>query len=367
MDFLIQLIPTILVLGLLIFIHEMGHFIVCRMTRVRVEKFSIGFGPEIFAWQSKETRYVVSAIPFGGFVKPQGETSEEQPAGASATREGDYLAAPIWARISIVVAGAAMNYILAFVLFALIFMMGKPTLAPVIGDFMEGYPAKESGLQKGDEVVAVGGRPVTSWVELTSRIMDNESDSLALDIKRQTRVVQIVIQPKVEEGKDAFGDKTRLNRIGIMPSEKYMIEKYGFLESFQKGWDALWITTWMTYKALWRLITGRLSLKALSGPIGIVVVTGKAAQLGFVYLLQLTALISATLAIFNLLPFPALDGGHLLFLTIEAIFRRPVSLKIQERLTQIGFFLLIVLMVVVMYNDLVNLHFFEKLKSMFLR
>ncbi len=366
MDFLIQLIPTIIVLGLLIFIHELGHFIACRMTGVKVEKFSIGFGPEIFAWQGRETRYVVSVIPFGGFVKPQGETAEELP-DPSFLKEGDYLKAPLWARIFIVVAGAAMNYLLAFVLFAAIFMMGKPILSAVIGDFIDGYPAKESGLLKGDEVVAVNGKPVANWIDLTSGIMDNESDKLLFDVKRKNKIEQIIIAPKVEEGKDVFGDVKKLNRIGIVPSEQYTIEKYGFFESIEKGWDALWMTTWMTYKALWRLVTGRLSLKTLSGPIGIVVITGKAAQLGFVYVLQLTALISATLAIFNLLPFPALDGGHLLFLTIEAIFRRPVSLKVQERLTQAGFVLLMVLMVFVMYNDLVNLNFFGKLKEVIMK
>lgn len=366
MHFLIELIPTIIVLGVLIFIHEFGHFLACRMTQVKVEKFSIGFGPEIFTWQGGETRYVISAIPFGGFVKPQGESQSEltEPA---VPRKGDYLASPLWARIFIVVAGAGMNYLLAFVLFASIFMIGKPTLSTTIGDFVDGYPAKVSGLQKGDKVIAVNGASVLNWIDLTEKILDNESSVLVLDVTRKGASQQITISPKIELGKDAFGDVKKLNRIGIMPSNEYIFEKYGFIKSIQNGWEALWQTTWMTYKALWRLVTGRLSLKTLSGPIGIVVITGKAAELGFVYVLQLTALISATLAIFNLLPFPALDGGHLLFLTIEAIIRRPVSLKIQERLTQAGFLLLMVLMVVVMYNDLVNLQVFEKIKHTFVR
>jgi len=366
MHLLLQIIPTIIVLGLLIFIHELGHFIACRMTRVKVEKFSIGFGPEIFAWQGKETKYVISIIPFGGFVKPQGESVEDL-GGEVIPREGDYLKASILARIFIVIAGAAMNYILAFVLFSFIFMVGKPTLSNVVGDFVDGYPAKESGLQKGDEIIAINGAKVANWMEVTEKIMDNEKESIDFEVVRNNTVQRIVISPKVEQGKDIFGDVKRMNRIGIMPSQEFTYEKYGFLQSFQKGWIVLWDTTRMTYKALWRLITGRLSLKTLSGPIGIVVITGKAAELGIVYVLQLTALISATLAIFNLLPFPALDGGHLLFLTIEAIFRRPVSLKVQEKLTQAGFLLLMVLMVVVMYNDLVNLQFFEKIRSMMFR
>lgn len=366
MHILLQIIPTIIVLGLLIFIHELGHFIACRMTGVKVEKFSIGFGPEIFAWQGKETKYVISIIPFGGFVKPQGESVEEL-GGEAHPREGDYLKAPILSRIIIVVAGAFMNYLLAFVLFAFIFMVGKPTISNKVGDFVEGYPAKESGLQKGDEIIAINGTQVANWMELTEKIMDNEKSSIDLDVLRNGKTEHIKISPKVEQGKDAFGDVHRMNRIGVMPAQEYTYEKYGFLKSAQKGWDVLWETTRMTYKALWRLVTGRLSLKMLSGPIGIVVITGKAAELGIVYLLQLTALISATLAIFNLLPFPALDGGHLLFLTLEAIFRRPVSLRIQERLTQIGFVLLMALMVVVMYNDLLNLQFFDKIKHVFSR
>lgn len=363
MNFILQLIPTLIVLGLLIFIHELGHFIACRMTRVKVEKFSIGFGPEIAAWQGKETRYVLALIPFGGYVKPQGESVEEIGKG-NLPREGDYLKAALGARMFIVIAGAAMNYILAFLLFVAIFLMGKPSLAPVIGDFVEGYPALTSGLQKGDRVIAVNGGPVTDWMELTEKITFNESPEMVLNVVRQSREIPITIKPKIEEGKDLFGDVKPMRRIGILPGEEYVFERYGFLKSVEKGWEILWYTTWMTYKALWRLVTGRLSLKNLTGPVGIIVITGKAAQLGIVYLLQLTALISATLAIFNLLPFPALDGGHLLFLTIESIFRRPVSLRVQERLTQIGFILLMVLMAVVLYNDLVNLQVFEKLKQM---
>ncbi len=353
-----SILITILVLGLLIFLHEGGHFIACRMTGVRVEKFSIGFGPELFAWQGKETRFTISAIPFGGFVKPQGEDLSELGEDYE-PKEGDYLKAPLWARMVIVSGGVFMNFLVAFILFSAIFMVGKPTLSSSVGGFVEGYPAEKSGLLVGDKIISVNNVSVSNWTELTSQILTNDSIQILLNVKRENKVEQIVIKPQVEEAEDMFGDKKKLTRIGIKPSDEYAIEKYGVAESFKQGGITLYNTTTLTLKALGRLVTGQLSLKNLAGPIGIIAVTGKAAEMGIVYLLQLTALISATLAIFNMLPFPALDGGHFLFLSIEAIFRKPVSLKVQGIATQIGFLLLMILMVVVMYNDLVNLKFFD--------
>jgi len=359
-----SILLTLLVLGLLICIHEWGHFIACRMTKVKVEKFSIGFGPKVFSWKGQETEYVLAAIPFGGFVKPQGENLEELGEDYK-PKKGDYLNASLFSRILIVVAGAAMNFVLAWFLFTAIFMVGKPTLTPVIGEFVEGYPAQVSELKVGDEILSVNGNAISNWTELTNEIINNETNQILLNVSRDDREKQVLIKAKVEEGQDVFGETRTLNRIGIQPSGEYVTERFGFVDSIKNGSMLFLNTTAMTYKALWRLVTGRLSLKNLAGPIGIISITGKAAELGLVYLLQLTALISATLGIFNLLPFPALDGGHLMFLVIEGIRRKPVSLNVQGRATQIGFLLLMVLMVVVMYNDLNNLQVFDKIKQVF--
>jgi regulator of sigma E protease len=366
-SFLLSIIPTLLVLGILILIHELGHFIACRLTKVRVEKFSIGFGPEIFHWQGKETRYVISLFPLGGFVKPAGETVGE--GGEAALKPGDFLAASFFSRFFIVVAGVLMNYLLAFALFIFIFLVGRPVPGTTVGGFVEGYPAEASGLQTGDRIVRVNEQPVNTWMEMTDILQSTQEERLELGIERPSEggeVTEISIQvtPKVEEVKDLFGQSFQMRRLGITPHpEAHEFERYGLATSIGKAWDTTLFMTGTTYKAIYYLILGKLSLKTMAGPIGIISLTGSAAKLGLPYLLQLTATLSISLAVINLLPIPALDGGHLLFLVIEGIRRKRLSLELQERLTQVGFVLLMILMVFVLYNDLANLQTFEKIRE----
>ena len=368
MNLIYSLLPTLLVLGVLILIHELGHFIACRLTRVRVEKFSIGFGPEIFHWQGKETRYAVSLFPLGGFVKPAGESvSEVEPSGAT---PGDYLAAPLWARMIIVVAGVAMNYLLAFVLFVAIFMIGRPVPGTTIGDFVKGYPAASSGLQAGDRITQVNGESVRTWTELTNAFESSKEAELQLIVQRnadgQVSEIPFRVTPKLDEAQTIFGEKVSVKRLGIMPHpEAQEFERYGFLQSLSRAWETEVFLTTMTHKAIYFLILGKVSMKNISGPIGIMTMTGSAAKLGLPYVLQLMATLSVSLAVINLLPVPALDGGHFLFLLIEGIQRKKVSLRVQERATQIGFALLMALMVAILYNDLVNIDAFEKIRGLF--
>ncbi len=364
MSFLASIVPALIVLGLLIIIHEFGHFLACRISGVRVEKFSIGFGPEILSWQGKETRYAISLLPLGGFVKPAGESiSEVEEAGM---KPGDYLAAPLGARIFIVAAGVLMNYFLAFVLFTGIFLLGRPVPGTTIGGFVEGYPAKASGLQAGDKILAVDEKPVKSWRELTDTIEAAPARNLRLKIERNGQPVSLQLDPKVETIKDLFGNLHEVKRLGITPDPRAgEFEKFGLLGSLREAWRTEWFLTAMTHKAIFYLLTGKLSMKTISGPIGIITMTGTAAQLGLPYLLQLTATLSVSLAVINLLPVPALDGGHLFFLLIEGVRRKKVSLAFQERATQAGFFLLLTLMVFIIYNDLVNIEAFEKIKNLF--
>ena len=364
MSFSASIIPALLVLGVLIIIHEFGHFLACRMTGVRVEKFSIGFGPEIFSWQGRETRYAISLLPLGGFVKPAGESISE--VDAAGMKPGDYLAAPLLARIFIVVAGVLMNYLLAFVLFTAIFLMGRPVPGTMIGGFVEGYPAKASGLQVGDKIVAVDERSVKSWPELTAALEHLPSSNVRLNIERGGQPMNIELAPKVESIKDVFGKLHEIKRLGITPDpQASQFEKFGLLDALHHAWETEWFLTTMTHKAIFYLLMGKLSMKTISGPIGIITMTGNAAHLGLPYLLQLTATLSVSLAVINLLPIPALDGGHLLFLLIEAVRRKRVSLAFQERATQVGFFLLLTLMVFIIYNDLANIDAFEKIKNLF--
>lgn len=364
MSFLASIIPAAIVLGILIIIHEFGHFIACRLTRVKVEKFSIGFGPEILHWQGKETRFAISLFPLGGFVKPFGESvSEVDEAGGP--KPGDYLAAPLWARIGIVVAGVFMNYVLALLLFTAIFMMGRPIPGTTVGQFVDGYPAKESGMQVGDRIAAINGESINTWKDMMIALEKAPEGALDLTLERQGQVLDLQVIPKSEEIKDVFGKDVKLKRLGVMPDPKAtQFEKFGLVESCKQSWDTVVFLTVNTHKAIFYLLMGKLSLKAISGPIGIVTMTGSAAQLGLPYLLQLTATLSVSLAVINLLPVPALDGGHLLFLIIEGIRRKRVSLKVQENAAQVGFFLLLGLMGFIIYNDLVNVDAFGKLRNL---
>ncbi len=369
MHFLLSLIPTVVVLGLLILIHELGHFIACRLSGVRVEKFSIGFGPEIFNFMSGGTAFVISLLPLGGFVKPAGEVLSEVK--GEKPSKGDYLAAPLISKILIVAAGVIMNYLLAFALFTWIFVIGRPIPGTVIGGFVEGYPAKTSALVAGDRIARINGKKVGTWQELTDGINRSAGTGLILTVERQGKTgafYDVHLFPQVEGTKDMFGKPMTVKRLGITPSpEAHVFEKYPLRQAFVKAADSVMTLAAMTHKAIFYMLTGRLSFRTMSGPIGIIAMTGSAAKLGLPYVLQLAATLSVSLAVINLLPIPALDGGHLFFLLLEAVTRRRLSYAVQERITQIGFALLMVLMVFVIYNDLVNLSVFEKVKHFFMK
>ncbi|HTL48887.1 MAG TPA: RIP metalloprotease RseP [Verrucomicrobiae bacterium] len=367
MNFLVSVVPTLLVLGVLITIHEFGHFVACRLSGVNVEKFSIGFGPEILRVQRKNTWYVLSLFPLGGYVKPAGESYSELP--ESGPKAGDYLAAALPKRIFIVCAGVLMNYLLAFVLFGLIFMMGRPVPGTTIGGFVEGYPAQASGLLKGDKIVAVNHEPVSTWTQMTGAFEKIPGPEITLQVERGGEApVDINVTPKEETVPDIFGKPVKVKRIGITPSpEANQFERYPFLEAYRHSAETTWFLTKMTHKSIFYLILGKISMKAISGPVGIISMTGDAAKLGLPYVLQLMATLSISLAVINLLPVPALDGGHLLFLLIEGVRRKKVSLVVQERVTQVGFALLLALMVFLIYNDLANIDAFDKIRGIFIK
>lgn len=366
MNFLFSMIPTLVVLGILIVIHEYGHFLACRLFKIKVEKFSIGFGPEILRWKGKETEYVLSLFPIGGYVKPAGETVSELDSDKG-PQPGDYLAAPLPARIAVVCAGVAMNYVLAVALFFLLFVAGRPVAGTVIGGFMPGYPAETSGLMKNDKVVSVDGVPVKTFEEMTRQLNASQSDSLIhLTFQRSEEALELDVPFKEEKIQDPFGKEFSIKRLGIKPSpEAAFYIHYAPGPALKEAVGAVLHLAGLTYKSIFYLCIGKMSLKAMTGPVGIVAVTGDAARLGWRYVVQLTANLSVSLAVINLLPIPALDGGHLFFLLIEAIRRKKVSLKFQDRAAQTGFALLMVLMVFVVYNDLANLQVFSWFAGLF--
>ena len=369
MSHLMSLLPALIVFGILIIVHEFGHFMACRFSKVRVEKFSIGFGPELFHWQSGETRFSLSLFPLGGFVSPAGE--EASKIGPEGPKPGDFLAASTLSRIFIVVSGVAMNYLLAFVVFWAVFVIGRPMPGTVIGGFVKGYPAEASLLKTSDKILKVNDQAVTNWKDILARFDETSGAMIKLNIERPvpnagSQLLTIQIKPKVEDVRDMLGKSVRMKRVGITPDPAvYVAERYGPVTALAKAWELETFHTVLTHKALFYLMTGQVSPKNLMGPLGIIQVSGQAAKAGIAALLQLLAILSVSLAVINLLPFPALDGGHLVFLFIELITRRRISPVWQERITTGGFFLLMALMVFVLYNDVVNLSILAKIKSLF--
>ena len=342
-----------LILSVLILVHEFGHFVMARRLGVRVDYFSLGFGPKIFGWKKGETEYRLSLVPVGGYVKMAGEEA----AGASGVGEPwEYLSKPVWAKASIVAAGPSVNYLMAFFLFFFIFATGNPQSSNKVGQVIENFPAETAGLKAGDRVLAVAGQATPYWEDVQRLISNHlEGGTLPFEVEREERRFTLSIVPKVVEQKDLLGKLQRRAAIGIYPSDEVIFVRYSIPEAAGKALNQLVSLTTMTLKALGKLVTGGLPMKeSLTGPIGIFFITQKAARLGIPYLLQVCAILSASLAIFNFLPIPALDGGHLFFLGLEALKGRPISERVQELSRQVGFYFLIGLMVFVLYNDLIR-------------
>ncbi|MDO8603691.1 MAG: RIP metalloprotease RseP [Candidatus Omnitrophota bacterium] len=359
---MLSLISFIVVLSILVIVHEFGHFIVAKKMGVRVEKFSIGFGQEIIGITRQETRYSISLIPLGGYVKLSGETGSEGVKG----EKWEYLSRTVGEKMRIIFAGPLLNYILAFVIFSFVFMAGNPTLTPTIGKIMPGYPAETSGLKPGDKILDINGNKVAYWEDVTNIVHTSKNQEMNLAVERDGQKISIVVMPRSQETDTIFGSRKSISIIGIAPSGEVIYVKYGFFKAIYMGAEKLWTLTYITCRALWASVTGAMPIKeSMTGPIGIFYITGQAAKLGLVYLLQLMGVLSASLAIFNLLPVPVLDGGHILFLAIEKIRRKPVSIKMQENVTQVGMSLLIVLMLFVFYNDFMRFGIFEKIAHIF--
>ncbi|HOW59274.1 MAG TPA: RIP metalloprotease RseP [Candidatus Omnitrophota bacterium] len=367
LNFLISILPALIVFGVLIIVHEWGHFIACRLSKVRVEKFSIGFGPELFHWQSKETRFSLSILPLGGFVSPAGE--EASKVGPEGPKPGDFLAASTLSRIFIIASGVLMNYVLAFVVFWCVLMIGQPVPGTVVGGFVKGYSAENSFLRVNDKILKVNDQSVTTFKDILDQLNNAQTEMIKLNVERpQTNgtpeFLIIQIKPKVETVTDVFGKKGQLKRMGIMPDGKAVVyERYEPFPALKKAWELEVFHTVLTHKAIFYLITGQLSTKNLMGPLGIIQISGQAAKAGIVTLLQLLAILSISLAVINLLPFPALDGGHLIFLLIELVTGKRISPVVQEKITTVGFFLLMALMVFVIYNDLDNMRVIDGIKN----
>ncbi len=349
------------VLSILIIVHEWGHFYAARRLGVDVERFSIGFGPKLFSWTSKGTEFMVSAIPLGGYVKMAGDERDQCKGG-----KNEFFSHRPLHRAVIVAMGPIINFVFAYVCFYMLCVSGLPVLGTTIGKIMQGFPAEAAGLKSGDQVLRINGVDIKSWEELQAVVSRAKEKELTFDVLRDEKPQSLVVTAREESLKNVFGDDEKRFIVGIEPGEEVSFLRYGPIAALAKAAGKLWEVVSMTLSALYHVITGAMPAKdALAGPIRIFDVIADAASMGLAYVVLVMAVISASLALFNLFPIPVLDGGHLFLIVLEALRGKPLSLKIEEKFNQVGFTLLMCLMVFVVYNDVVAVGWVDKVKSFF--
>ena len=347
----VSIFSLIIVLGVLIFFHELGHFLVARLLGVGVERFSLGFGPKLVGKKIGITEYQISAIPLGGYVKMVGESpdSELDPSEIPISFTHKH----VFKRILIVAAGPLFNILLALIIFFGIFQIsGLLILKPGIGDVNEGSPAYMAGLKKDDLVVSIDGVDISSWEDMANAIMASKGKTLAISVLRGDTVLTKNVTPEVKKFKNIFNEDVDRYVIGITASGEIFKKDLNFFQAFSESINQTYQITALTIKGVVKLFQGTVSPKTLGGPIMIAQMAGQQAKEGVVNLIFFIALISINLAILNFLPIPVLDGGHLLFFFIEAVKGSPVSVKVREISQQAGIFVLILLMIYVFYNDI---------------
>ena len=351
-----SILSFIIVLGVLIFFHEFGHFLVARFFGVGVEKFSLGFGPRLIGKKIGVTDYRISAIPLGGYVKMVGEEpdAEISPEEIPLSFTHKHVAK----RMLIVAAGPVFNILLAVIIFfGIFFFSGTFVLKPSVGSVKPGSPAFTAGLAKGDLITAINAIEINDWDEMAEIINTSKGQNLKLTVRRGDSSRNFSLAPEKVTTKNIFGEDIQRYIIGITASGETYSKEMSLLQALSESMVQTYRVSELMVVIITKLITGDISTDTLGGPIMIAQMAGDSAKAGVGSLISFIALISINLAIINLLPIPILDGGHLLFFSIEAIKGRPVSIKIREIAQQVGMFLLILLMILVFYNDITRIFF----------
>ncbi len=344
------IIVSLLVLSFLIFFHELGHFTAARFFGVQVDVFSIGFGKKLFSKMIGKTEWSISAIPLGGYVKMKGQ-DDSDPTKVSSD-EDSYNTKKPWQRIIILLAGPFANFLLAFFLYFAIANIGVPKMLPSVGVVGEDTPALHAGLQKGDKILAINLTPVSYWEDIGKLINGSINRSIHVLISRNNERIDLEIIPKVIEDKNIFEEPIQRKIIGISPLGEQTTVTYGLTGGINYAWSETQKASVLIFKSVQKLITGAVSTDKLGGVITIVDITAKASHAGIVALLFFTALISVNLGVLNLLPIPALDGGHIMFNLYEIIRGKAPSEAALYRLTIGGWALLLGLMFLGIYNDI---------------
>jgi regulator of sigma E protease len=361
------LLPFVVVLSVVVFVHEFGHFIVGRWCGVDVKIFSIGFGRELFGFNDRHgTRWRFALIPLGGYVKFAGDANEAgtpdfgaQSALSEAERQRTFPAKSVLKRAAVVAAGPAANFLFSILVFAaVLFINGRPHLLPRVEQVVAGSAAERAGMKPGDLVLSINGAEIKGFGDLQRIVSSRAGETLTLVVERGNRTMALDLVPDLRVIDSPLG-KQRIGIIGLQASSKagdWSREEFGLGESLAAGVEETWFVVTRTGDYLGKLLSGRESTDQLSGPIRIAQASGYVANMGGVLgLINLAAILSVSIGLINLVPIPMLDGGHLLFYAVEAARGRPLSEKAQEMGFRIGLAVVLMLMVFVTWNDVVHL------------
>lgn len=343
---------SVLVLSFLIFFHELGHFLAARFFGVHVEVFSIGFGTKVFKKVFGKTEYCISLIPLGGYVQMKGQ-DDRDPTKVSFDPDSYTIQAP-WKRIIILFAGPFANFLLAFLLYIIIAFNGVTFLAPIIGSVMENSPASQAGFLANDKILAINDTKVTTWNDLQKTIQHTK-ESLVFEVQREQKVLRMVVVPKLLENKNIFGETIYKPMIGIGSSREIITLHFSTIESLSYAYEQTLAASLFVLESFQKLLEGVIPVKELGGIITIIKVTTDASNTGIIALFTLTALISVNLGVLNLLPIPALDGGHIMFNFYELVTKRVPSERVLATMTTAGWMVLLSLMALSLFNDIYRL------------
>ncbi len=354
---MISAFSFVIVLGVLIFVHEFGHFLLAKTFGVKVLKFSLGFGTKVIGRQWGETEYLISAFPLGGYVKMYGEQQGEEVNPTDQHRSFSHK--PVWQRFGIVFGGPLFNLLFAVVLFFFIFVFAglpEPVDSTKIGEVAVGSVAEQVGIKAGDVVRSINGQQTLSWEHVSESIKNSQGKSVALVIDRQGQMLTFTAQPTMQKIKNLFGEAVGERfMLGIVRNEEIRYKKATLGESCQAALMQTWNLGYLTVMGVVKMVQRVIPASELGGPIRIAEIAGQQLEAGWMNLLYFMGLLSVNLGILNLLPIPVLDGGHLVFLSLEAIRRRPLSDRSMEISQKIGIAILGTLMIFVFYNDIARL------------